>query len=237
MMALDIHDAIDRPDPCAENDQRRDEQRDRGDRREQRQGRADQHAADDDHAPAAEPRGQGAGNRHGDDGPDAQAEQQPAQARVIEAGAELREDHEGRPGGAGKSGDEEGDACRQPGRCARGKQVLAGGRSHSLPIRGQVAGPPGASDRRGLLIRNVWEERAPSSARMTGPQADSAYARTLLLDSIAASSSVQEATKPFAPADCSSVESAVRSMPALTWAASTSSALPPSRGKAVEAVP
>ena len=62
-------------------------------------------------------------------------------------------------------------------------------------------------------------------------------ARTLLLASIAPSSSCHDFTKPLAPSDCNCAASAVRSMPALACAASTASASPPSRGSAPATLP
>ena len=60
---------------------------------------------------------------------------------------------------------------------------------------------------------------------------------TLLLASIAPSSSFHDLTKLLAPSDCNCAASAVRSMPALTCAASTASASPPSRASALATLP
>jgi hypothetical protein len=64
-----------------------------------------------------------------------------------------------------------------------------------------------------------------------------AYARALLLDSIAPSSSCQDFTKLLAPSDCNCADSAVRSMPASLWAVRTVCASPPSRDSAVGVLP
>ena len=109
---LDVHHHIRHADPGAEEEQGEGEGGGAAQGRQQGQSGADAQTRDPDGTPAAEARGKRARERHGDDGPGAETEQEKAELRVVHAQPRLREGDKRRPGREREAGDEEGRTRR-----------------------------------------------------------------------------------------------------------------------------
>ena len=109
---LDVHHHIRHADSGAEEEQGQGERGGAVEGRQQRQSGADAQTRRPDRAPAAEACGKRARERHGDDGPGTEAEQEKAELCVVHAEPRLREGDERRPGGEREAGHEEGRTRR-----------------------------------------------------------------------------------------------------------------------------
>lgn len=129
---LQVHDAVHRPHPGAEQHQRQGELHEPIAHGQHRQGEADRQRAGEQDRPETEPRSRRPGARHRQDRADAEGEEQQAEPRRVEAGAVLHQRHQGRPGGVGDAHDQE----QQP----RGHALSAGRIPVPRPAEGDRVG-------------------------------------------------------------------------------------------------
>ena len=144
---LDVHHAVEGADHGAKEEQRGGQREDVLDRSQQRQTGAQSHAADHQHLAAAVAGADHAGNRHGQQGADAQTQQDQAQLPFIDARGGLGHRHERSPGGSRETGQQEqqsravllGPARR---RLAVGRGIRQGGRAHDRALEVSDEGAP-----------------------------------------------------------------------------------------------
>ncbi|CAE1148082.1 protein of unknown function [Serratia sp. Tan611] len=107
---LDVHCDVNHADGGAEQQQRQSHARRRIHQHQQRQIDAQCQPGQQDNAPAAELAGQQPGQRHGQQRPGADAQQQQSQRTIIQVQTKFGERHQRRPGRHAEAGDKKGDA-------------------------------------------------------------------------------------------------------------------------------